>query len=762
MTMTGGVSYTVIFSGSLSFTGSPQGVGTTATIGGPFDLATGAPNWTVECWFYLNSFTTNQVIFSKGGITGVRVPSYSLTILSTGFGQWVVGNNLAGGAIQTIPTAFLLNTWYHFALVRNGQVLTAYVNGVGGTPIVMSFLMSNLNGNQFTIGKASDGNTNAYLNGYISTFRIVKNAAVYTGNFTVPASPLNITQPAGTNISAINLTAPAYSVSFDSGSYLSIPDNAVFDMGSGNFTFETWIYPTSLTQQGIILAKTNDASEYGQYELRLNTDGTLVLYVSTNGTTWDITLTTAVALLISTWYHIAVTRNTGGVFTIWINGTSSATVTNNLTIWTATWPITIGNYRSGTSTPYTGFLSNYRIVKGIAVYTGTFTPSTIPLTSTQSANVNGNPSAAITGTETSLLTCQNSTFVDNSSYAFTITATGSPTTNNTSAPPFGIASLLLDTPYNSLFLTDGSYYNTALTNTGSVTGVAWNPFTVTLSVKYLVVAGGGGGGGYIGGGGGAGGYRTVTTSRPFTIGTSYTVTVGAGGAAGVTNTASGTQGGDSVFDTITSAGGGGGGIGGGGTGTAPTSGGSGGGGASSSFLTGGDGNTPSTSPVQGYAGGVSPGAAENYPSAGGGGSSAVGQTPGSTSAIGGNGGAGTSNSITGTAVTYAVGGGGAAVTGGGSGSADGGGHGGEYDGSGNYIGGTTAGTVNTGNGGGAGGWGTNGGENIGTGGSGIVILQVLNYFTGTLSGGLTYTLSTAVSGYNTYIVTAGTGTITFS
>ena len=103
MTMTGGVSYTVIFSGSLSFTGSPQGVGTTATIGGPFDLATGAPNWTVECWFYLNSFTTNQVIFSKGGITGVRVPSYRsqlfvikrtiispVTVLQNSYGPGVV------------------------------------------------------------------------------------------------------------------------------------------------------------------------------------------------------------------------------------------------------------------------------------------------------------------------------------------------------------------------------------------------------------------------------------------------------------------------------------------------------------------------------------------------------------------------------------------------------------------------------------------------------------------------------------------------
>jgi hypothetical protein len=41
------------------------------------------------------------------------------------------------------------------------------------------------------------------------------------------------------------------------------------------------------------------------------------------------------------------------------------------------------------------------------------------------ANVNGNPSNAITGTQTKLLTLQNSTIVDNSSYGLTITNTNS-------------------------------------------------------------------------------------------------------------------------------------------------------------------------------------------------------------------------------------------------------------------------------------------------------------------------------------------------
>jgi hypothetical protein len=50
----------------------------------------------------------------------------------------------------------------------------------------------------------------------------------------------------------------------------------------------------------------------------------------------------------------------------------------------------------------------------------------------------------------------------------------------------------------------------------------------------------------------------------------------------------------------------------------------------------------------------------------------------------------------------------------------------------------------------------------GAGGSGVVILRVPNIYSATFSGGLTTSLSTAATGYNTYTVTAGTGTVTFS
>jgi len=275
------------------------------------------------------------------------------------------------------------------------------------------------------------------------------------------------------------------------------------------------------------------------------------------------------------------------------------------------------------------------------------------------------------------------------------------------------------------------------------------PFAV---VDYLVVAGGGAGAwnGYSGGGG-AGGFReshvagtsgcytasplASCTSLPVTT-TTYPITVGGGGANPTPN-AYGSNGSNSVFSTITSAGGGYGGIFGGAPTIPGAPGGSGGGGGSSSnppypsVGPGGTGNTPPVAPPQGNNGGTGwhDGAVAAL-GGGGGGATAVGgngTVPGNAGA-GGNG-AGTGiNPAAGTpgpspTLRYFAGGGGGGchctapafrggpvpggVGGGGAGCSGAGPLG-------------TSGTANTGGGGGGGPISPTAGT---TGGSGIVIIR---------------------------------------
>jgi len=269
------------------------------------------------------------------------------------------------------------------------------------------------------------------------------------------------------------------------------------------------------------------------------------------------------------------------------------------------------------------------------------------------------------------------------------------------------------------FIVGGNLFNIAIDATGGTiideggyrihvfTGTG--PFNVTSvppassTVEYLVVAGGGGVPSGYEGGGGAGGFRTGT-GFPVTV-QDYTITVGAGGLAGPSN------GGDSVFSTITSAGGGRGGLGNG------VSGGSGSGGGTPNSL-GGAGNTPPVSPPQGNPGGNGNGPTFSGEGGGGGGAGTAGSP--SPGAIGGNGGDGlpvswvpASYGTPGPAPGrwFAGGGGGGSAPAGGTGLSSGGAGGG---GNGGGRGGGTPGAINTGGGGGS--------TNV-SGGSGIVIIR---------------------------------------
>ena len=278
-------------------------------------------------------------------------------------------------------------------------------------------------------------------------------------------------------------------------------------------------------------------------------------------------------------------------------------------------------------------------------------------------------------------------------------------------------------------------------------------------VDYLVVAGGGGGATQHSGGGGAGGFRASFPSPCGNAGTTpvsatpYAIGVGGGGARSPTtsNAPYGTNGTETTWNSIVSAGGG---AAGGyfnppGAGTVGKDGGSGGGGGSrtpgncATQTSGGAGNTPAQSspesPVQGHAGGY--GTGHSNGGGGGGGASAVGgnaPNPGPAGA----GGAGKQNNIDGNNYYWAGGGGGGSHCNSGGAGGIGGGGGGGVESSGGTAGAGGGTAINAGgagakappstnatggdggdnSGGGGAGAGSNT-SNAGNGGSGIVIIR---------------------------------------
>ncbi len=162
-----------------------------------------------------------------------------------------------------------------------------------------------------------------------------------------------------------------WSVEFvDDADEITIASSSDFGMGTGDFTWEAWIYPTTLAGNWKQLFSTDNYSTGNNVSCWLQNDGLLSWYNGGGGS-----LTADTALTACAWHHVAYVR-ASNTLKIYLNGheVASASVTNDF----PTDGLIIANH--GGSYPFKGYMSNFRIVKGTAVYTSDFTVPTEPLT----------------------------------------------------------------------------------------------------------------------------------------------------------------------------------------------------------------------------------------------------------------------------------------------------------------------------------------------------------------------------------------------
>ena len=283
---------------------------------------------------------------------------------------------------------------------------------------------------------------NTFLDSSTNNFTITRNGNTTQGSFS----------PYGSNWS---------NYFGGTGNYLTTATSASgFSFGTGDFTIEFWINSTQTTRCDPI-GQNNTFSSSGWWGLiaNLSSSGQLQWFENTNSrisataTNWNN----------GSWNHIAVTRS-GNSVRMFVNGTQvGSTYTTSFTYGDSSVGVIAGVLSDDKTTgPLTGYLSNFRIVKGTALYTGTFTPSTTPLT-------------AVSGT--SLLTCQSNRFIDNSSNSFTITATGTPSVQRFN--PFGASTAYSTSVIGGSGYFDGSGDYLTTTMTG---GLGSGDFTVEIWV----------------------------------------------------------------------------------------------------------------------------------------------------------------------------------------------------------------------------------------------------------------------------------------
>ena len=235
---------------------------------------------------------------------------------------------------------------------------------------------------------------------------------------------------------------------------LSFPSSSNFAFGTGSFTIEFWINGPLNNDKFILGGRDAIGGMHITTGGSSSTAGVL-RYVGTS------TIVSSNVITDNTWHHCAIVRNGSSNITLYVDGVSvgTGTDTNNYAAASGTWYIARNDL--GASNFLTGYLSNLRIVKGTAVYTSAFTPSTTSLT-------------AISGT--SLLTCQSNRFVDNSASPVTITSTA---TSVQRFNPFGTS-----TAYSTSVIGGSGYFDGSGDGLTSASSSSLDPSATNITVDF--------------------------------------------------------------------------------------------------------------------------------------------------------------------------------------------------------------------------------------------------------------------------------------
>ena len=471
-------------------------------------LAFGTGDFCVEFWLYWTGGANENNVIMNNASGG-----FNLKLSATNPANWALENSYVG-QVADFGTAPTKNAWHHIAVTRSSGTLYAFIDG---TQVFSGANSTNFtNTNTWYIGANGYSVSTYYIIGNLSNLRIVVGSAVYTSNFTPPTSPL--TAIANTSlltcqsnrfidnstnnftITSIASTVQRYSPFSPTQAYdtSTIGGSGYFDgsgdslqvssgssiSGTGDFTAECWIYPTAVPSTYNVIGCSDTTG--GLTMFGLNANGTIFMGRSLI----DVQATTTNSLSYNTWNHIAVSRSSGTV-RLFINGVQgySGSITTNYNAGV----VRLGTDGGGSALPYTGYISNFRIITNSAIYTSNFTPSTTPLTAVANTSL--------------LLNYTNAGIIDNTMIN-NLETVGNAQISTTQSK-FGGSSMNFDgtgdyltTPFSPLtqfgtgdftiefwlYRAGGSIYQTILDTRSSGTASPWAVLLNSSNQPYILIA----------------------------------------------------------------------------------------------------------------------------------------------------------------------------------------------------------------------------------------------------------------------------------
>ena len=196
------------------------------------------------------------------------------------------------------------------------------------------------------------------------------------------SNALAVTRTGTPTISTSQSVFGGSSLALNGSSYLTVANNAAIAFGLEDFTIECWVNFSALPASGVNMSIANTMTSpsvagFANWWLGLyNAAGIFRLYLARHGNAAVYAYSNWTPAL-NTWYHVAVTRSSGSVISLFVNGVSQSVVSsgsNWANDFSATGTLSVGYV--ATAAAFNGFMDEFRLTKGVARYTTNFTPPT--------------------------------------------------------------------------------------------------------------------------------------------------------------------------------------------------------------------------------------------------------------------------------------------------------------------------------------------------------------------------------------------------
>ncbi|WP_104565853.1 LamG domain-containing protein [Ralstonia mannitolilytica] len=322
------------------------------------------------------------------------------------------GSQVLQTAAGDLPTT----GFTHIALTRQSGTLNAWIGGVNKGSVSFPGAVNFTRGTPVYIGQSNLAGGATWLQAYFDDIRITNGLAQYTANFAPPSSALasdatvdpyvtSVLHMDGANgsttiddqggaiwtangnasISTAQSKFGGASCFFDgSGDYLSSPSSASFDLLGGDFTIEAWVYAVALNSGGSRVFSTGGGAvayaPNGIHILAQVRDGVARLELATGGGSTNVALASTAAVPTGAWAFLTYCYS-NGVGYVGVNGVVTSGAMSGAGRPASTPTATIATiHGEGGAAPngWNGYIDEVRITKGLARYTGNFTPPTAP------------------------------------------------------------------------------------------------------------------------------------------------------------------------------------------------------------------------------------------------------------------------------------------------------------------------------------------------------------------------------------------------